>query len=88
MSITELRATIHWEDNVGPDLVGCRGMGTEIGAGLSGTENRPLLYRNPDLNNVIWVTVRSRCFLKARSERDAGRDRQELQCLSHDHCEA
>ena len=24
-------------DNVGPDLMGCRGMGTEIGAGLSGT---------------------------------------------------
>jgi hypothetical protein len=25
------------EDNVDPDLLGVRGMGTEIGAGLSGT---------------------------------------------------
>ena len=24
-------------NNVGPDLMGCRGMGTEIGTGLSGT---------------------------------------------------
>ena len=31
MSITELSATIHWGDNVGPNLMGCRGMGMRLG---------------------------------------------------------
>jgi hypothetical protein len=38
-----LRAIINW-GNKGPNLWGCRGMGTEVGAGFLG-ENRPqLLY--------------------------------------------
>jgi hypothetical protein len=35
-----LRATINWRYN-GPNLMGCRGMGTEIGAGVSDTRTDP-----------------------------------------------
>jgi hypothetical protein len=38
--------------NVGPNLVGCRGMGDSVGAGLS-DENRPDLCSNPDFKNLI-----------------------------------
>jgi hypothetical protein len=43
MSITELRARIHWGDNDDPNLGGgVGGMGSKIGAGLSVRgENRP-----------------------------------------------
>ena len=50
VSATELRRTEGLNssrDNVGPDLVGCRGMGTEIGAGLSGTRTGPNLLMAP-----------------------------------------
>jgi hypothetical protein len=36
-----------------PTSLGCRGMGTEIGAGALEDENRPNFYGNPDFNDVI-----------------------------------
>jgi hypothetical protein len=35
-----------------PTSVGCRGMGTKIGAGLSGNENRPRFYSALDFKNI------------------------------------
>jgi hypothetical protein len=39
-----LNATLQKDlmEHNGPDLLGCRGMGTEIGAGLSGTRTGPI----------------------------------------------
>jgi hypothetical protein len=46
--------------NTNPDLGGShRGMGVEIGAGLSGNENRPQLSSAPSFNNLIIVNKRA-----------------------------
>jgi len=44
-------------ENSGPDLIGGRGMGSEIGAGLSGTRTGPDSYRKPDFNNLIQIKI-------------------------------
>jgi hypothetical protein len=40
------RAPLSIGDYGGPNLMGCRGMGTEIGAGVSKTRTDPILYQS------------------------------------------
>ena len=65
MSITELSATIHYVNMSAPTLW-YRGMGTKIGAGLSGDEeNRLRVYKSSIFKNLILIkkSVSASCQL-------------------------
>ena len=54
LSPRQLRAIISC-GNDGPNLIGCRGMGSEIGAGLSRTRTGPKFIKAPIFNNLILI---------------------------------